>query len=44
MTVTKTRKPWVRPVVRPLELNDELLQLFAADAKAKAMMPVKRAK
>jgi len=39
-----SKKPWVKPELRKIELTDELLDLFARQARDEARMPVKRAK
>ena len=40
----KPKRRWTKPVLRKLEPTDELLQLLAANAKVKAVPPVKHMK
>ena len=40
----KLKKPWTKPVMRKLEPTDELLKLFANNAKDAAVPPTKHMK
>lgn len=41
---SKNKKSWATPQVRQLEMTDELLELFARDAKQRSDMAIKRTK
>jgi len=40
----QTKKPWSKPEVRDLPVTDEILELFARQAKEETPLPIKRTK
>ncbi len=44
MTESKAKKPWTTPRLKRLEVTDEILNLFAENARSAASMPAKRVK